>query len=179
MRTEGERGPAQQPEHGAGPIPQDDRGKQEPRPEKGPGDGRGEGSHLAETDPARMGQHTFGNLPSWEDFPGRVGAGDLVVTGANFGCGSSRQQAVTCFKSLGVSAILACSYGAIYERNAINDAMPVVTLDWRGGIETGDTLRVHLATGLVENLTRGTTLQARPLSKVELDIYRRVGLLGG
>jgi 3-isopropylmalate dehydratase small subunit len=134
--------------------------------------------HLAETDPARMGQHTFGNLPGWEDFPGRASPGDLVLAGANFGCGSSRQQAVTCFKSLGVSAILAPSFGAIYERNAINEAFPVVVCNWRDGeVASGDQLQVDLNTGVVENLTRGTQLAARPLSEVELAIYRRGGLL--
>jgi len=134
--------------------------------------------HLAETDPARMGQHTFGNLPGWEDFPERASLGDLVLVGANFGCGSSRQQAVTCFKSLGVSAILAPSFGAIYERNAINEAFPVVVCDWRDReVATGDQLRVDLTTGAVENLTRGSRMAARPLSEVELAIYRRGGLL--
>ena len=69
--------------------------------------------HLAVTDPAEMGQFAFGNLPGWEDFPARVQPGDLVVTGPYFGCGSSRQQAVDCFATLGVSALIAPSYGAI------------------------------------------------------------------
>ncbi|MCK5797724.1 MAG: 3-isopropylmalate dehydratase large subunit, partial [Deltaproteobacteria bacterium] len=51
--------------------------------------------HLAETDPAKMGQHAFGNLPGWEDFPTRAKDGDILILGANFGAGSSRQQAVT------------------------------------------------------------------------------------
>ena len=136
--------------------------------------------HLAETDPARMGQHAFGNLAGWEDFPSKAEPGDLIFTGANFGAGSSRQQAVTCFASLGVTAIVARSFGAIYERNAINEAMPVVSADWpAGAVESGDRVRVELATGVITNLTRGTTLQARPLSEVELAIYRRGGLLRG
>ncbi|MBT3223963.1 MAG: 3-isopropylmalate dehydratase [Proteobacteria bacterium] len=136
--------------------------------------------HLAETDPARMGQHTFGNLQGWEDFPSKVQPNDVVLVGGNFGCGSSRQQAVTCFLTLGVSAILAPSFGAIYERNAINEALPVVTCDWPSmAIETGDEVQLDLTTGAFANLTRGTSLQARPLSDVELAIYHRGGLLKG
>ncbi len=136
--------------------------------------------HLTETDPARMGQFAFGNLPGWEDFPRKAAPGDIVVAGANFGCGSSRQQAVDCFKSLGVAALVARSFGAIYERNAINNAFPALALDWKPGeIETGDELELDLASGEVKNLTRKTTLGARPMSEVELDIYRRGGLLGG
>jgi 3-isopropylmalate/(R)-2-methylmalate dehydratase large subunit len=66
-----------------------------------------------------MGQYTFDNLAGWEDFATKVQPGDIVVTGRNFGCGSSRQQAVDCFLALGVSAVVAESFGAIYERNAI------------------------------------------------------------
>jgi len=134
--------------------------------------------HLAEIDPAKMGQYAFGNLPGWTDFAAKARPGDLVVAGANFGCGSSRQQAVTCFKSLGIAAILARSFGAIYERNAINDGMAILALDWKpGDVENGDELRVELATGRVENVTRKKLLQARPASETELAIYKRGGLL--
>ena len=86
--------------------------------------------HLAVTDPAEMGQYAFGNLAGWEDFPQKVQPGDIVVTGKNFGCGSSRQQAVDCFTTLGVAAIVAESFGAIYERNAINAGLAIVSGRW-------------------------------------------------
>jgi 3-isopropylmalate dehydratase small subunit len=134
--------------------------------------------HLAETDPSRMGRHAFGNLPGWQDLPSKAQPGDVIVSGVNFGCGSSRQQAVTCFATLGIGALVARSFGAIYERNAINEAMPVVVWDWKpGDVETGDELRIELATGKIENLTRKTAHRARPLSGAELAIYRRGGLL--
>ncbi len=133
--------------------------------------------HLAETDPAKMGQHAFGNLPGWEDFPAKAEDGDILVLGANFGCGSSRQQAVTCFASLGVKALLGKSFGAIYERNAINAGMPVLRCGWDDQIESGDELEVDLASGVVRNLTRELQLAARPLSEVQLAIYNRGGLL--
>lgn len=134
--------------------------------------------HLAETDLAKMGQHTFGNLHGWEDFPQRAAPGDIVVTGANFGCGSSRQQAVDCFASLGVSAIVGRSFGAIYERNAINAGMPVLRCDWaEDAVSDGDELKVDLAQGTIENTTKGTVLSSRPLSAVQLRIYERGGLL--
>lgn len=134
--------------------------------------------HLAETDRAKMGRHTFGNLPGWEAFPDKVQPGDVVVTGANFGCGSSRQQAVTCFEALGVSALVGRSFGAIYERNAVNEGMPVLRCEWAAGsVADGDELSIDLETGQIENVSRGTLLAARPLSPVQLDIYRRGGLL--
>ncbi|MBU1921360.1 3-isopropylmalate dehydratase, partial [bacterium] len=58
-------------------------------------------AHLAITKIEEMGKHTFGNLKGWEDFPVKCGKGDIVMVGKNFGSGSSRQQAVDCFASLG------------------------------------------------------------------------------
>ena len=79
--------------------------------------------YLTITDIKEMGQYTFDNLKGFEDFAKKAKPGDIVITNKNFGAGSSRQQAVDCFLSLGISCILAESYGAIYERNAINAAM--------------------------------------------------------
>ena len=132
--------------------------------------------HLAVTDPAEMGQYAFGNLPDWEDFPNKVQPGDFVVTGGNFGCGSSRQQAVDCFSTLGVSALIARSYGAIYERNAINAGLPILTADLLdAGLENGQQIEVDLETGKIT--WEGGELQAEPFSKVQMDIYQRGGLL--
>ena len=122
--------------------------------------------------------HCFGNLEGWEDFPRKVGAGDLVITGENFGAGSSRQHAVDCFKSLGVSAIVARSFGAIYERNAINAALPIVTGDLSGlNLKDGDIIVVDFIKGEVKNEATGDTATVRPFSEVQLDIYKRGGLL--
>lgn len=132
--------------------------------------------HLAITDLDQMGQHTLGNLPGWEDFPRKVQPGDIVITGANFGCGSSRQQAVDCFKALGVALIIARSYGAIYERNAINAGLPVMIADLRSAdLQDGQPITVDLASGQIA--WDGGQAQAQPFSDVQLAIYQRGGLL--
>ena len=134
--------------------------------------------HLTVTDVAEMGQYTFGNLPGWEDFPTKVKPGDIVVTGGNFGCGSSRQQAVDCFASLGVSLIVAKSFGAIYERNAINAGMPIMVADLVGaGLESGDEIEVNLETGDIMATKSGSKVQGQPFSDVQMEIYQRGGLL--
>ncbi|RMH03148.1 MAG: homoaconitate hydratase family protein [Planctomycetota bacterium] len=134
--------------------------------------------HLAITDPAEMGQYAFGNLTGWEDFADRARPGDIIVTGANFGCGSSRQQAVDCFKALGIQAIVARSFGAIYERNAINAGLPVLVADAAGaGLKNGDLVNVDLESGRVS--WDGGEVQGEPCSQVQLEIYQRGGLLAG
>ena len=97
--------------------------------------------YLAITEVKEMGQYTFDNLKGYEDFAKRALPGDIVIAGKNFGSGSSRQQAVDCFKSLGIQAIVAESFGAIYERNAINAAFPIITCKNLDGlnIKEGDT----------------------------------------
>ncbi len=134
--------------------------------------------HLAITDIEEMGRHTFGNLEGWQDFPDRVRPGDIIVTGANFGAGSSRQQAVDCFRSLGIQLIIARSFGAIYFRNGVNAGLPLMQADLKdAGLADGDRIRVDLATGEITALESGRQLTGRPLFPVQLAVYRRGGLL--
>jgi 3-isopropylmalate/(R)-2-methylmalate dehydratase small subunit len=60
------------------------------------------------------------------DFAKNVRTNDIIVAGENFGCGSSREQAVTCLKHAGVSAIVAPSFARLFYRNAINSALAVI-----------------------------------------------------
>ncbi len=139
--------------------------------------------YLTITDINEMGQYTFDNLEGHEDFARKAQPGDIVMTGKNFGAGSSRQQAVDCFKSLGISCILAESYGAIYERNAINAAFPILLykadLIDELDIDSGDKLRVDFVSGKVTNLSKNKTGYIEPFSDVQTDIYKRGGLLAG
>jgi len=134
--------------------------------------------HLAITELSEMGQHTFGNLDGYKDFPEKAKPGDIVFVGSNFGCGSSRQQAVDCFTALGVDVIVADSYGAIYERNAINAAFPIVAADWHSlELKSGDEVEVDITEGTIVNCANGKTATGRKASKVQLQIYERGGLL--
>ena len=133
--------------------------------------------YLTITNIDEMGQYTFDNLPGYEDFSKKAQPGDIVITGKNFGCGSSRQQAVDCFKSIGISLIIAESFGSIYERNAINSGMPILTGELLKTIENGDHLKVDLTTGTITNTTKNTTHQLNGFSEVQKDIYLRGDLL--
>jgi 3-isopropylmalate dehydratase small subunit len=136
--------------------------------------------YLAITDIKEMGQYAFDNLKGFEDFSKKTQPGDIIITGKNFGCGSSRQQAVDCFSSLGIQLIIAESFGAIYERNAINAAFPVLICKNlpETDLKNGDILRVDLVTGLVENLRSKKKFNAEPFSDVQYEVYQKGGLLG-
>ncbi len=134
--------------------------------------------HLSITEIDEMGQYTFGNLEGYEDFAEKVKPGDIVVTGKNFGSGSSRQQAVDCFISLGVRCVLAESFGAIYERNAINAAFPIVSSDRIASleIEEGEKISLNFETGAIRNVTKNILLESAPFSEVQMEIYQNNGL---
>jgi 3-isopropylmalate dehydratase small subunit len=132
--------------------------------------------YLTITDIAEMGQYTFDNLKGYEDFAKQAQKGDIVVVPKNFGAGSSRQQAVDCFESLGVSCIIGESFGAIYERNAINKGYPIVTAALMGEeLKTGDVIEVDLGTGKIK-LPSGKEVQGG-FSDVQMAIYKKGGLL--
>ena len=134
--------------------------------------------YLSITDIQEMGQYTFDNLKGYENFAKEVKKDDIIITGKNFGCGSSRQQAVDCFKSLGISVIIAQSFGAIYERNAINSAMPILAADnITDKINDKDELLINFLSGEINNITQGKKFSTKSFSKSQLEIYKRGGLL--
>jgi 3-isopropylmalate dehydratase small subunit len=137
--------------------------------------------YLTITDIKEMGQYTFDNLPGFEDFAKKTKAGDIVLTAKNFGAGSSRQQAVDCFKSLGIRCILAESFGAIYERNAINAAFPILTYKpevlQKIGLENGDTIKVDFAKGIITNLKNYLSAGIDKFYDVQMEIYLKGVLL--
>jgi 3-isopropylmalate dehydratase small subunit len=127
---------------------------------------------------AEMGQYALGNLEGFENFAAEAKKGDILIAGKNFGAGSSRQQAVDCFISLGISCIVAESYGAIYERNAINAAFPILSAENIEGLELsqGDKLYVNIRTGKIRNESNNKEISARPFSEVQMEIYQNGGL---
>ena len=134
--------------------------------------------YLAITDINEMGQYAFDNLEGYENFAKEAQPGDIVLVQKNFGSGSSRQQAVDCFIPLGVQAVIAESFGAIYERNAINAAFPIMTYDTLEGLDLDhfDKIKVNFETGEITNVTKGKTIKGNPFSEVQMEIYQRGGI---
>ena len=134
--------------------------------------------YLTITNIDEMGPYTFDNLEGYEDFAKKAQPGDIVVVQKNFGSGSSRQQAVDCFKALGVQVILAESFGAIYERNAINAAMPIMTYESMEPVDLkdGDIISVNFETGKIINHSNNKEMMAEKFSEVQLEIYKNGGL---
>ena len=93
--------------------------------------------------------HTFESLDP--DFAGKVQSGDFVVAAENFGCGSSREQAPSVLKALGVKAVIAKSFARIFYRNAINIGLPVIVCkDLYDHVSDGQEMELSLSDGIVK-----------------------------
>jgi len=138
-------------------------------------------AHLHITDIDEMGKYALGNLKGYENYSGLARENDIIITGHNFGAGSSRQQAVDCFKALRVGIIIAPSFGAIYKRNAINSALPILECpEIEKYVENrllnkDDIVTINFEEGRVENY-KGEIIQCRKPSRVQLDILKAGGL---
>ncbi len=97
-------------------------------------------------EPEEMAQHALEDLDP--TFIKRVQAGDVVVAGSNFGCGSSREQAAKCVKYAGVAAVVAKSFARIYFRNAINNGLAVIVCpEAVDAIEDGEQVKIDVQQG--------------------------------
>jgi 3-isopropylmalate/(R)-2-methylmalate dehydratase small subunit len=110
------------------------------------------------------------------EFASQVKPGDVIVAGPNFGIGSSREQAASALKHLGVAAVIAPSYSGLYHRNAFNVGLLLLTCAKADAIADGEaiTFDAHAATVRRAN---GETLACQPISALLLDLVDAGGLL--
>jgi 3-isopropylmalate/(R)-2-methylmalate dehydratase small subunit len=126
------------------------------------------------TDPAQLSQHALEDLDT--AFAAAVRPGDIIVAGRNWGCGSSREQAVTCLVAAGVRTIVAVSFARIFFRNAVNNGLlPVVCPEAVSAISPGSTVSVDLETCRVLYGARAFVFP--PLSPSLLQIIEAGGLI--
>ena len=111
-------------------------------------------------------------------FASRVQAGDLIVAGRNFGCGSSREHAPIAIRESGVACVIAKSFARIFYRNAINIGLPILECpDAAADVSNGDDLSVDFETGVIRNLTTGKEYRAEPFPPFIQNIIASGGLL--
>jgi 3-isopropylmalate dehydratase small subunit len=131
--------------------------------------------YLLTSDPAILGKHALEDLDP--GFAGAVRPGDVVVAGANFGCGSSREHAPVALQGAGVAAVVAASFARIFFRNAINTGLAVATCpEAVAATDQGDELHVDVAGATVFNVTKGLRFEAEPLPPFVLEIVAAGGL---
>ena len=127
------------------------------------------------TDREQMAQYAFEDLRP--EFAKEVKPGDIIVAGKNFGCGSSREQAVIALVKAGVAAIIAPSFARIYYRNAINEGLPLLeNKEAPAHINDGDLISIDLAGGEITT-SEGEKFIFPPLPKSVMEIMDDGGLI--
>ncbi|MBW1996982.1 MAG: 3-isopropylmalate dehydratase [Deltaproteobacteria bacterium] len=120
--------------------------------------------------------HTFG--PIYPGFHKTVREGDMIVAGANFGCGSSREQATAVIKELGIRYIVCESMARIYFRNCIALGLyPIMAPGVAGLFKEGDDIQLDLEKGEIKNPATGEKVPFEPLSGTPREISEGGGII--
>ncbi len=132
--------------------------------------------HLSLSEPKDLAKHCMEDIDA--DFIKKVKPGDIIVAGANFGCGSSREHAPLAIKAAGISCVIASSFARIFYRNALNIGLPILECEEAvKETDAGDILEVDLATGEIKNLTRNKCFTAKPYPPFMLELISSGGLI--
>ena len=132
--------------------------------------------HLTSADPDHLKQHCMEDIDP--DFVNRVSAGDIMVAGKNFGCGSSREHAPVAIKASGISLVIAADFARIFYRNSINTGLPIMECpEASEKIEAGNVIEADFETGIITNITKSETYQAKAFPEFISRIIEAGGLV--
>ncbi len=130
---------------------------------------------FAITDMKELAKHIMEDIdPS---FPDKITPGkSIIVAGKNFGMGSSREQAPLVIKEAGIVAVLAGEFARIFFRNGFNIGLPLIQTD-TAKIDEHDALEIDLDKGVVKNITKGISLEIKPLPKFMQEFLSEGGII--
>ncbi|MEW6770390.1 MAG: 3-isopropylmalate dehydratase small subunit [Bacillota bacterium] len=131
--------------------------------------------YLNTSDPAELARHCMEDADP--TFAARVQPGDIIVAGANFGCGSSREHAPVAIKAAGVACVIARSFARIFYRNAFNIGLPILECPEAEAIAPKSRVRVDLETGRITVVDTGAEYRARPVPPFMREIIAAGGLI--
>ena len=132
--------------------------------------------YLNTDDEAELAKHCLEDLDP--DFVNKVQAGDIIVAGEDFGCGSSREHAVWAIRGVKVQTVIAKSFARIFYRNAINGGFYLIeAAEAIEKIKDGDELEIDYKNGLIKNQTAGIDIEFATLPDFALEIINNGGLL--
>ena len=132
--------------------------------------------YLNAPSPEELARHCMEDIDA--AFASRVKPGDIMVGGANFGCGSSREHAPMAIRACGIRCVIAASFARIFYRNSINIGFPILECpEAAAAIQNGNQVSVDYATGVITDHTTGQTFQATALPPFIEEIVAHGGLL--
>lgn len=113
-----------------------------------------------------------------KDFHKKIEAGDIMVAGYNFGCGSSREHAPIAIKESGISLVIAKSFARIFYRNAINIGLAIVECaEAAENIANGSVVEADLEKGVIYDKTTGKSYKTQPFPPFIQKIIANGGLV--
>lgn len=132
--------------------------------------------YLNSSDPAELAAHCMEDID--KEFINKVQKGDIMVATKNFGCGSSREHAPIAIKAAGVSCVIAETFARIFYRNAINIGLPIIECQEASrDIEAGDVVEVNFDTGVITDVTKGTSYKGQAFPEFMQKIIAAEGLV--
>ena len=131
--------------------------------------------YLNTSEPALLAKHVMEDAdPS---FSSKVGKGDIIVAGENFGCGSSREHAPIAIKAAGVDIVIAKSFARIFYRNAFNTGLLILECKDTDKIAEGDKLEVRLGNGSIKNLSKNEEYKFEAMPEFMQELVKAGGLI--
>ncbi len=131
--------------------------------------------YLNTSNPTELAKHAMEDADP--EFVNKISKGDLIVAGENFGCGSSREHAPVAIKYAGISAVIAKSFARIFYRNAFNTGLVILEVKEADKISEGDELKVDLAAGTVQNITKNETYAFNAIPPFMMELLNAGGLM--
>ena len=132
--------------------------------------------YLNTSDPAELARHIMEDAD--KDFPVKVKAGDVIVAGKNFGCGSSREHAPIAIKAAGIQAVVARSFARIFYRNAFNIGLPIFESEAASeAVKEGQEVEIDADKGIIKNLATGEEYRANPIPPFMQELIAAGGLV--
>jgi 3-isopropylmalate/(R)-2-methylmalate dehydratase small subunit len=132
--------------------------------------------YLNTSDPKELARHVMEDAD--KDFARKVSAGDFIVAGKNFGCGSSREHAPIAMKAAGIQAVIAKSFARIFYRNAFNIGLPIFeSAEASEKVKEGDEIEINADRGVIRNITTQEEYNANPIPPFMQELIDAGGLI--
>lgn len=132
--------------------------------------------YLNTADHKELASHCMEDIDN--DFTKKVNEGDIMIGGANFGCGSSREHAPIAIKASGISCVIAKTFARIFYRNAINIGLAIIECpEASERIDDADKVSIDFDTGIITNETKSETYQGQAFPEFIKEIINAGGLL--
>ena len=132
--------------------------------------------YLNTIDKKELASHCMEDIDA--NFKNKVQAGDIMIAGYNFGCGSSREHAPLAIKESGISLVIAKSFARIFYRNSINIGLAILECEEASdGIADGDKVEADLDAGIIYNRTTGKSFKTQPFPEFIQKIITNGGLV--